>query len=454
MANQGLRLGPCLLSYKRHNDYNNHNDHGTQSTDQPPRHRASSASGSHPRSLQTGPNRLGKSVGKGRTSRTMKTIILLTLATNWAFSATPHVTATWGGTQVKLIEIKTGKTWHESYDDFFKKCGKHKPSEVGVKVLGRLPSWYKGLGSVPPQSAPSKAVVESKAKSQPKKEPSRRGLSDSGLALPVHPSQPAPVEQGGEGFLLLPALQQKAATLLDAVKYMVNGEAPDPASWGEQKEIAVEEVTLPPNLPSLPESGEPALETPVTMGRVVSVIDGVKVHSLLEEEPKQESQESAITDQTKPVRISGSYNFRKPAVITSYALDAVLGGELAGLGEVIVEEARKNKICPLFLAGVGVHESGNGTSRICRVQKNAFGLYDSKNKKFFSYGSVRESVAVAASKLGGSTYKKCKTIREVHAVYCPIGAANDPKNLNPVWTDRVVGHMRRFLGSVVYVAGL
>lgn len=382
----------------------------------------------------------------------MKTLVLLTLATSWAFSATPHITATWGGNQVKLIEVKTGKTWYESYDDFFKKCGKHKPSEVGVKVLGRLPSWYKGLGSVPPQSAP--VAVEAPAKKEPaKKNSSRATRSDNNMPLPMHTS--VPVMADPNGLLLLPALQRKAATLMDAVKYMVNGETPDSASWGEPQETPVdEEVTLPPNLPSLPD-GEPIVEAPVTMGRVVGSINGVRVYSLLEEEPKQEEAPAPMSGvPAKPIKISGSYNFRKPAIITSYALDAVLGGELSGLGSVFIEEARKNKICPLFLAGVAVHESGNGTSEICRNKKNAFGTYNSKKKVYYSYGSVRESVIAAAANIGGSTYRKCQTISGVHSVYCPIDAANDPKHLNHHWTNGVVTHMRSFLGSTVYVAGL
>lgn len=178
-----------------------------------------------------------------------------------AYAASPHVTATWGGDQVKLIEIRTGKVWYESYDTFFANCGKHKPSELGVKVFGKLPPWYKGKGSVPPRRSATAPQV----------------AQNMGWITP-----------------LLPALKTPTtASLLDAVRYMVNGEPPaeaatepQPIKLSQQEIDAIEknrdDYTVIPGMEAPPEkqASNPLLAVQ-TSDRVVATVEGVSVYSLV-----------------------------------------------------------------------------------------------------------------------------------------------------------------------------
>jgi len=372
----------------------------------------------------------------------LSTIIGIAIGVGSACAApTPHVTATWGGDYVKLIEIKTGKTWLESYDDFFAKCGKHKPSELGVKVMGRLPSWYKGRGSQPPKTRGLKPA--------PPEEPVVAPLIESG-SNPVNP--------------LLPDIAPKTIGLLDAFKSMITGAEPEFTMGEDQRQRIVPETegyTLIPGMekPAARTRGLKKEPEPSISDRVVATIDGVKVYSLLTEDPAPSTEPARKSGVIagNAVTITPTYDVRYPAVVTPYALDALFKGELAGMGEVFIREAKKNNICPLFLAGVAMHESDSGKSYLCRNNKNAFGSYDSKHKVYRSFPNIEASIAFTASQLNSSLYvlnkkKMCHTIRQIHDVYCPIGAGNDPKKVNKFWSSGVVYHMQRFLGPTVYVA--
>lgn len=338
-----------------------------------------------------------------------------------------HVTATWGGDTVKLMEVKTGKVWYETYDDFFRKCGGKEPSKLGVKVFGTLPKWYKGVGSKPP--------IDQKVK--PKPQEKAVATDYSGLPQKV-------TDSDSSSDFLLPNVMPSSVSLVDACRSLWN-KIP-PMLGLNQQEIHPEPVKV---------------KEEQVLSRQVATVGGIKVYSLLDTPPTAEEGEEADVEvesietgstSTTRTRITENYDIRKPAVITPYALDAVFEGELKGLGEVFIEEARANGICPLFLAGVAYHECYNGKSTMVKDKKNAFGLY--RNGKPMAFKTVAESVKEAASWLGGGGYVKrgLHTIALIQPRYCPIGE-ND-NGTNKYWRSGVVAGMKRFLGPTVYVTAL
>jgi hypothetical protein len=149
------------------------------------------------------------------------------------------------------------------------------------------------------------------------------------------------------------------------------------------------------------------------------------------------------------VSLTKDYNIHNYSVIASGRLDAFFQGVLSGKGQKFIEEARKNNICPLFLAAIAMHESANGKSLIARTKNNVFGIY--LNKKYHSFRSVDECIEYAAKLLAGKIYRKNPTIAGVQKIYCPVGAANDPKGINKYWLSGVMSKMRLFWGENIYV---
>jgi hypothetical protein len=147
--------------------------------------------------------------------------------------------------------------------------------------------------------------------------------------------------------------------------------------------------------------------------------------------------------------ISASYNVKNPAVIQSSVLDRVLGGVLKGKGRFIMSECRRAGICPVFVAAVLTHESDNGKSKFAKEKNNVAGIYDGKNKRYRSFGSVDQSITFTVNLLAGKLYAggKRKSIKSIQQLYCPVGASNDPKGINCHWLGGVQEWMQRLSGQ-------
>ncbi len=62
-----------------------------------------------------------------------------------------------------------------------------------------------------------------------------------------------------------------------------------------------------------------------------------------------------------------------------------------------------------------------------------------------------ECIEYSAKLLAGKIYRKNPTIAGVQKIYCPVGAANDPKGINKYWLSGVMSKMRLFWGENIYV---
>lgn len=106
---------------------------------------------------------------------------------------------------------------------------------------------------------------------------------------------------------------------------------------------------------------------------------------------------------------------------------------LKGKGAEIIDAAIKNKVNPVLFASIVAHETGNGKN--CNYN-NVAGMMNSCGKMHFA--SIEDGLNAAASNLNRNYISKGITsISAIAAKYAPVGASNDPTNLNANWTGGV-----------------
>ncbi len=110
---------------------------------------------------------------------------------------------------------------------------------------------------------------------------------------------------------------------------------------------------------------------------------------------------------------------------------AFKGTGLEGIGEALVAAEAEHGINALLLAGVIVHETGWGTSRLARERNNLAGLgaYDCSPGKAIRFGSREECIMFLAELLRD---KPGDNLREIGIWY-----ASDP-----AWAAKVAGCMK------------
>jgi len=175
--------------------------------------------------------------------------------------------------------------------------------------------------------------------------------------------------------------------------------------------------------------------------------------------------------EVKDVPLSPDYKVNVSSIIHAQAIDDKLGGVLKNKGSVIINYAHQYNICPIFLTAIIMHESANGTSKfandsdlnnVAGIMKEVTETVKSKKtgknikiKKSVprSFASVDDSIEFTAKLLGGSQYAggSRDTIAEIQREYCPVGASNDPRNLNKHWLGGVMGYMEKIWGKVITV---
>lgn len=153
----------------------------------------------------------------------------------------------------------------------------------------------------------------------------------------------------------------------------------------------------------------------------------------------------------KPVRVDYNYRITNHSVITGCTINQHLKGVLKNKGDTLIKAARCYNICPIFLTAVIMHESACGTSKFARERNNVAGIY--RNKGYCYFDSVDECINFTAKLLGGKLYGSGRnnTIGRVQAVYCPVGAKNDPKGINKYWRDGVTRYMKTIFSDTIYV---
>lgn len=142
----------------------------------------------------------------------------------------------------------------------------------------------------------------------------------------------------------------------------------------------------------------------------------------------------------------GSFDIRgNSSSISISALDAKLGGVLKGKGAQIAFAGEKYGINPAVLAAIMMHETGNGTSDAATNKNNVGGMMKSDGSGLMSFDSIDAGIDAMASNLDRNYVDKgITTLSGVQQKYAPVGANNDPNNLNSHWTTGVTKYLEGF----------
>ncbi len=123
--------------------------------------------------------------------------------------------------------------------------------------------------------------------------------------------------------------------------------------------------------------------------------------------------------------------------VDAAALDAYLvakGSPLAGAGAAFVASAGQVGLDPRALVAISGAETSFATYGPSQLIHNPFGLGPGR-----VYPSWEEAIAAAAGNLAGPLYLGAgkTTIGQVSGTWAPLGAVNDPNNMNSNWTRNV-----------------
>jgi len=114
-------------------------------------------------------------------------------------------------------------------------------------------------------------------------------------------------------------------------------------------------------------------------------------------------------------------------------------GALKGKAGMVVEAAINNGIDPNLFAAVIAHETGRGTSNAIMNYNNPAGIMDPKTKwsKLKRFESLADGLAYSAKNLKKRLDQSGGDLAKLASIYAPVGAENDPNNLNSDWMSGV-----------------
>lgn len=111
-------------------------------------------------------------------------------------------------------------------------------------------------------------------------------------------------------------------------------------------------------------------------------------------------------------------------------------GALTDKQDIFIEKAEKYKIDAVLLMAIALHETGRGTSSAVREKNNPGGLM--KRNKLMEFETIEKGIESMAKTLYNRMVRDGNnTIMELWHVYAPVGASNDPNNLNSHWITGV-----------------
>ncbi|MGB6409543.1 MAG: peptidoglycan DD-metalloendopeptidase family protein, partial [Planococcus donghaensis] len=111
-------------------------------------------------------------------------------------------------------------------------------------------------------------------------------------------------------------------------------------------------------------------------------------------------------------------------------------GVFEGMKDVFLSVAEEQGIDPVLMAAIALHETGYGTSSAVVDKNNPGGLMGAGG--LFIFDSLEEGIASMGKTLHNRIIQDgLVTIADLGSVYAPIGASNDPTNLNSHWVPNV-----------------
>jgi len=122
-------------------------------------------------------------------------------------------------------------------------------------------------------------------------------------------------------------------------------------------------------------------------------------------------------------------------------------GVFTDMGSVFIQLANKNKIDPVLLAAIAFHETGKGTSKAVKEKNNPGGLMNPNTGRLFEFPTLTDGIDAMASNLFRNYISLgLVTITQIGQKYAPVGANNDPNNLNLHWIPSVTNFANEFGG--------
>ena len=126
--------------------------------------------------------------------------------------------------------------------------------------------------------------------------------------------------------------------------------------------------------------------------------------------------------------------YKAEKVIT--AISNNLGGVFLFKSEYIYNTSKKYNVNPMLVAAIMRHETGNGTSQAVKMLNNPGGLMGNNGlMRFNSLEAGIEKMIIVLKEY--YIDQGLTTIEQIQKKYCPVGASNDPTNLNVHWLPNV-----------------
>lgn len=102
----------------------------------------------------------------------------------------------------------------------------------------------------------------------------------------------------------------------------------------------------------------------------------------------------------------------------------------------------------LIVIAISKHETGNWTSKLYKNSNNWGGNYNGSIEDFYRFDTKEEGLEYFIRNLKKGYFDKGRnTIEQIGAKYCPVGAKNDPNNINQYWIPKVTEYYNDYLNQ-------
>jgi beta-N-acetylglucosaminidase len=161
-----------------------------------------------------------------------------------------------------------------------------------------------------------------------------------------------------------------------------------------------------------------------------------KAPTAIEAKPTSETENIRHQDNiTSNINLSSRSN--EEAEINAKKINAHLGGLLRGKGKVFIAAGLVENVNSYLLAAISIHETGNGTSKVLKDKNNVAGMMVN-GIRFRSFNSIDESIFSLAKLLHENYISQGRIdLESIGAKFCPVGAKNDPTNINRHWIPNI-----------------
>lgn len=113
-------------------------------------------------------------------------------------------------------------------------------------------------------------------------------------------------------------------------------------------------------------------------------------------------------------------------------------GAFEGMQYAFIQSANEFGIDPVLLTAIAFHETAYGKSNAVVNKNNPGGLMNPETRRLFEFDSLEEGIYFMAKNLHKNYISQgLVSIFQIGLKYAPIGASNDPNNLNIHWIPNV-----------------